>query len=208
MKRVLILLCCLLLVVCVFASCDDETTAPTNDPQQPQQHVHTFATTWSKDAEGHWYEATCDCADLLPNKLAHADLNNDGACDICTFTDHTHTYSEEWTADCTNHWNAAACGHVVAGANLAAHEDTTGDGKCDTCGYMIEDIHVHIYDRDYTTDESYHWYAPICEHADAPVTKEAPLLRFPGTGPSPERFFRQYGIDWTSHCVCRAWVQG
>ena len=39
MKRVLILLCCLLLVVCVFASCDDETTAPTNDPQQPQQHA-------------------------------------------------------------------------------------------------------------------------------------------------------------------------
>ncbi len=164
MKRVIALLLCLMLTVVMFAACVGEGT---------ETHVHTYRDTWSKDANGHWYEATCDCEDVAVNKIKHTDKNNDGKCDICEFTDHEHTYSEDWTADCTNHWHAADCGHTVEGKDVAAHEDKNGDGACDVCARIIEEIHVHIYATEWTTDDQYHWYAPICEHKDAELDKQA-----------------------------------
>lgn len=154
MKRVFALILCLAFCVLMVASC-----APT------EEHVHTYDTTWSKDAGSHWYAPNCGCEDA-PRimEFSHADGNNDGACDVCTYTDHTHTYAEEWTIDCTNHWNAADCGHTVAGANVAAHVDESNDGKCDVCGYVINDIHNHYYSSEWTSDETNHWHAPLCEH--------------------------------------------
>ena len=164
MKKIIALLLCLTVASCILASCNDASE---------NEHTHTYSTEWSSDSASHWHEPTCDCTDAEINKQSHVIDANTGACEICKFTDHTHTYSEDWTADCTNHWNAADCNHIVAGANLAPHSDENGDGRCDTCGYVIKDLHVHIYGSEYTTDESYHWYAPICEHKDAEVTKEA-----------------------------------
>ena len=170
-KRVILLLLCLALMVCMFASCDngdnntpaDETVNP---PSGEKGHVHTYSETLSSDAEGHWYEATCECEDVDAKKAAHADENNDGACDICKYTDHTHVYdTENWTVDCTNHWHAAMCDHIVAGIDVAAHADADEDGKCDVCKYVIEDIHVHVYEDDeWANDAQYHWHAALCEH--------------------------------------------
>ena len=126
-------------------------------------HVHTYSEEWTADAEGHFHQATCDDAEDEA-KQPHVDKNNDGACDICEYTDHTHTYSEDWTVDCTNHWHAADCGHTVAGADVAAHVDENEDGECDVCKYVIEDIHEHYFDSKWTSDESYHWHAALCEH--------------------------------------------
>lgn len=126
-------------------------------------HVHTYSEEWTADAEGHFHQATCDDAEDEA-KQPHVDKNNDGACDICEYTDHTHTYSEDWTVDCTNHWHAADCGHTVAGADVEAHVDENEDGECDVCKYVIEDIHEHYFDSKWTSDESYHWHAALCEH--------------------------------------------
>ena len=126
-------------------------------------HVHTYSEEWTADAEGHFHQATCDDAEDEA-KQPHVDKNNDGACDICEYTDHTHTYSEDWTVDCTNHWHAADCGHTVAGADVSAHVDENEDGECDVCKYVIEDIHEHYFDSKWTSDESYHWHAALCEH--------------------------------------------
>ena len=133
MKRVFALLLLVAFCVLAIASC-----API------EEHEHTYDTNWSKDANGHWYAPNCGCEDA-PRimELSHADKNNDGACDVCEYTDHTHTYAEEWTIDCTNHWHAADCGHTVAGTDVAAHVDDIYDGKCDVCGYVINDIHTH-----------------------------------------------------------------
>ena len=159
MKRVFALLLCLILTMVALASC------VATDSQGGDGHTHTFETEWSKDSEGHWYEATCDCEDLEPSKLAHVDANNDGACDLCTFTDHTHEYeTETWTVNCTQHWHAATCGHVVVGIDAADHADENADGKCDVCNYVIEDIHQHVYDDEWTYDEDNHWHAALCEH--------------------------------------------
>ena len=160
MKRVLALLLCLLCATLLLVACGDDSDTDN------QEHVHTFKTNeeWTKDAQNHWYDATCDCEDVVVTKLNHTDANNDGACDVCGFTNHEHEYSEEWTADCTNHWNAADCGHTVAGINVAAHEDKDGDGVCDVCKYVIEDLHEHIYSNEWSNGDGYHWYSAICEH--------------------------------------------
>lgn len=174
MKRVKTLVLCLASVVGV-ASFAVACTA-----EGDKKHEHTYATEWSKDAEGHWYDATCECVDVPVVKVAHVDANNDGACDICAFTDHEHTYAEGWTADCTNHWHAADCGHIVAGADLAAHADENSDGECDVCNYVIEDIHEHIYANEWSSDDQYHWYAAICEHKDQINGKEAHVINAAG----------------------------
>ena len=151
-KRLLAILLCLVLVVCVLAACGEE------------EHVHTFSETWSNDAQGHWYEPTCDCEDAPMPKYNHADKNNDGACDVCEYESCDHTYSEDWTANCTQHWNDASCGHLVAGANRADHIDAENDGRCDVCNYIIVDIHEHYYSSEWTSDGEYHWHAAVCEH--------------------------------------------
>ncbi|MBQ7347475.1 MAG: hypothetical protein IJW55_05915 [Clostridia bacterium] len=168
MKRVIALLLGLVLIACTFTACF--SMAP------EETHTHTYSETWSSDAEGHWYDPTCDCEDAPIKKLAHADANNDGACDVCTFTNHTHTYAEGWTVDCTNHWHAADCGHTVAGTDVAAHVDESEDGKCDVCAYVIEDIHVHYYDDAWSNDAEYHWHAALCEHSVEVADKEAHIL--------------------------------
>ena len=170
MKRVLSIVLVLALSLGALASC-----GPGEEP-----HTHTYSDKLSSDSANHWYDATCDCEDAPITKLQHIDDNNDGACDICKFTDHEHTYSEDWTVDCTNHWNAADCGHIVAGANIAAHTDENTDGKCDVCAYVINDIHEHYYSTEWTSDSEYHWHAPLCEHKTELSGKEAHNLNAAG----------------------------
>ena len=173
MKRIIALLLCLVMVVCVIASCGEPEEA----------HSHTYSETWSSDAVGHWYQATCDCEDAPEQKFSHVDKNNDGACDVCEYKmacADGHTYAEGWTVDCTNHWNAADCGHIVAGANVAAHADANGDGECDVCKYVINDIHTHYFDTKWTGDGEYHWHAALCEHGVEVADKAAHVLNAAG----------------------------
>lgn len=46
-------------------------------------HVHNYATTWSKDENGHWYACLNDGHTGEYNKIPHADTDNDGECDAC-----------------------------------------------------------------------------------------------------------------------------
>lgn len=52
-------------------------------------HEHTYATTWSSDASGHWYAATCTygdaCTTAKKDSAAHTDTDGDGVCDTCKF---------------------------------------------------------------------------------------------------------------------------
>ena len=170
MKRVLALLLVFMLCICALVSCGEEEEEP---------HVHTFSESWTADAEGHWYAATCECEEVEITKLAHSDKNNDGACDVCEYKiacADGHSYAEEWTVDCTNHWHAADCGHVVAGSGVAAHADANNDGKCDTCFYVIRDIHNHYYDDEWSGDAEYHWHAALCEHGVEVADKAAHVV--------------------------------
>ena len=48
-----------------------------------KQHVHTYATEWSKDATNHWHESTCDHK-VVDGKAAHT-LGTDGKCTTCGY---------------------------------------------------------------------------------------------------------------------------
>ncbi len=75
-----------------------------------------------------------------------------------------HTFSEAWSSDATNHWHRATCEHGEVKGDLAAHVDAGQDGLCDVCGYEIG--HEHTYAADWSSDESKHWKAATCAHAD------------------------------------------
>ncbi|MBQ7761612.1 MAG: hypothetical protein IJ400_06110 [Clostridia bacterium] len=186
MKRVLAILLCLLLClgVVAMAACNNEGSGDPVDPNGGQQtHVHTFKTDadWSKDASGHWYDATCDCADVTLRKLQHVDDNKDAICDVCKFEyDHEHTYAEDWTADCTNHWYTANCGCIIAGDQIGKHADENGDGECDVCKYVINDLHNHYYATEWSSDAENHWHAALCEHSVEVADKAAHNLNDAG----------------------------
>ena len=175
MKRVIALVLCALLCVGALVGCGSEGG---------DSHVHTFDySKWSYDANGHWFNATCDCEVVTEEKLKHVDENLDGACDACKYVYECkdgHTYSAEWAADCTNHWQVADCGHITAPANLAEHADASGDGVCDTCGYVINDLHTHYYDSAWTSDAEYHWHKALCEHNVEITDKAAHTLNAAG----------------------------
>ncbi|MBQ7387630.1 MAG: hypothetical protein IJW03_05650 [Clostridia bacterium] len=156
MKRVSLLLC-LVLTLCALAACS--------------AHEHDYSTEWSADSVGHWHDALCDCENAEVVKEDHTDSNNDGACDVCEFTDHTHTYSSKWVTNATHHWNAADCGHTAEG-NKGAHEDNNNDGACDTCAMVMGDAsHVHTFSDNYSYDDTHHWKNVTCEHTGAKVTE-------------------------------------
>lgn len=183
-KRVLAVLLCLLCAMLLLVACGDNNTDTDNQGNNTnnQGHVHTYKTNeeWTKDAQGHWYDATCECEDAPITKLNHTDANNDGACDVCAFTNHEHEYTEDWTADCTNHWNAADCGHTVVGINIGAHVDEDADGRCDVCNYIIEDLHEHYYSSEWSNDGEYHWHAALCEHKVEVADKAAHVINDAG----------------------------
>lgn len=103
-------------------------------------HKHSYATTWTTDANGHWY-ACSGCEEK--GSYAEHDFENacDKDCSICGYTrDVDHSYAAEWTSDSANHWHeCAGCGEK---ADEAAHEpgaeatETTAQ-TCTICGYEI-----------------------------------------------------------------------
>ena len=56
---------------------------PTPDPE-PEAHEHTFATEYSKDAENHWFAATCEHTSEVKDLAAHSYTN--GVC-VCGQTE-------------------------------------------------------------------------------------------------------------------------
>lgn len=92
-------------------------------------HTHKYATTYSKDATGHWYAATCghDVKDGFASHTSSGAATEAKAevCTVCGYEiapqlTHTHTYATTYSKDATGHWYAATCGHDVQGS-FAAH---------------------------------------------------------------------------------------
>ena len=128
---------------------------------------HTFdETTWLTDENSHWYGATCDHYGAVKDKAAHADEDNDGACDVCAYTgDHKHSFSDAWSSDDKQHWHDASCGHTVQ-SDLENHVDFAKDGICDVCGWF-DQSHSHSFSDEWVSDVVYHWHSATCEHTGA-----------------------------------------
>lgn len=52
---------------------------------EPPAHEHTYASSWTSNANQHWHAATCEHASLKKDLGEHVDADNDGKCDVCGY---------------------------------------------------------------------------------------------------------------------------
>ena len=102
---------------------------------------------------------------------------------------HEHTFAEEWSKDETHHWHEATCEHADA-VEKAEHawgagevtkqptEEAKGE-KTFTCvcgATKVEEMdvlpHTHKFAEEWSKDETHHWKASTCGHADAETKAE------------------------------------
>ena len=67
-------------------------------------HEHTFSDEWTKDANKHWHDATCEHKDQVKDEGPHVDEDKNNKCDVCGYEMGTPTpigcevTAEEWLA--------------------------------------------------------------------------------------------------------------
>lgn len=113
-----------------------------------EEHVHSWSTEWSKDAQNHWHD--CDGCDETKDLAPHS--FSEGECTVCGQADpdyeppitHTHSWSTVWSKDETNHWHA--CSGCTEIKDSAPH--TFSEGVCTVCGQVDPD-----YDPDQGGEE-------------------------------------------------------
>lgn len=90
----------------------------------------------------------------------------------CGEEPHVHTYENGWSSDETMHWHAATCEHTELKSSPNSHNFE--DGVCTICDYEKKDseegknpvTHEHEYATEWSSNETHHWHAAICEHSD------------------------------------------
>ncbi len=122
-------------------SCNDEATS----------HEHNYIG-WKSDNVYHWYECkNSGCDEIIKDKGAHIDTDNNGECDECGYVvgmvTHVHDYGTEWMTDSTYHWHEcqnAGCDEKIKDKDI--HFDESNDGYCDECGVKVDtgaSLHEH-----------------------------------------------------------------
>ena len=130
-KNLALILFLVLISAFALSACDKEETCE-----------HTFSEKWSSSADKHWHATTCGHGEVRGNEAAHADSDEDGLCDVCSYElGHTHTFASEWSFDAEKHWKEATCSHTGEVSEEAAHADDDLNGKCDLCL-----AHTHVLD--------------------------------------------------------------
>ena len=149
-------------------------------------HTHHYSTSWSKDANNHWY--ACSGCSTPKDKATHDYTNAcDTDCNTCGYVrEITHAYKTEWSKDAEKHWyECSVCGdkknETIHTPGADATETT--DQTCTVCGYVIREALGHTHNHNtMKNDETNHWNECACgdktgitAHAwdDGVVTKEA-----------------------------------
>ena len=177
----LVLLCLSLLLLLALVSCKPE-------------HSCSFSEEWKNDSTNHWHECECGLKNEEgAHTFGEWQLNGDSEevreCSVCTYKEtkpverHVHDYSDIWSKDANNHW------HSCSGCNVPADkaEHAWGEGEvitpateeaeglskytCSVCQATKEEAipmleHTHKFADTLTYDETHHWYASTCSHAD------------------------------------------
>ena len=103
-----------------------------------------------------------------------------------------HTYESEWSYDADSHWYAATCEHTNERKDEAAHawdegvvtiqptEETDGERlhTCTVCDTTKTEAiphldHVHTFAEEWSYNETKHWKAATCNHANEKGNEEA-----------------------------------
>lgn len=132
------------------------------DMQQPEEHKHTFADTWSHDENTHWHAATCNDTTERQDEAPHVDEDDNQFCDVCgEFIEHVHKFSEtEWEFDEVKHWRPAICTHKTEKGD--ENEHSFSGGVCE-CGVKASEIDVYnaLTELEMTEDAFADWRAAI-----------------------------------------------
>ena len=175
----------LLIMVLVLASCN-------------LIHQCEFGDEWKYDADGHYFECECGAKDSISahefGEWAEGETEKVRECCVCGYQEtapiekHEHDYSEHWSKDGEYHW------HSCAGCNVPAdkQEHQWGEGEvitpateeaeglskhtCSVCQATKEEAipkleHTHKFADTLSYDETHHWYASTCGHAEATKDK-------------------------------------
>ena len=148
------------------SNCDSEC----NNCGEKREAAHKFATTWSSDAEGHWYACTYKCGEKK-DYAAHTASSDGKSCTVCkaklTTDEHVHDMSTEWITDANYHWHRCnkknpSCYYVE---DKAAHDYDDGcDATCNTCGYVRLEL-PHNYLPEWQANAEGHWQ--VCADCNA-----------------------------------------
>ncbi len=121
-------------VVCAYEKTEAVDSLP---------HSHTYESTWSNNADGHWYAASCEHTDHAKDYSEHsfgegvvttaptesAEGVKTYKCGVCGYEktekldrlSHKHTYDSAWSTDADGHWHAATCEHTDHAKDYAKH---------------------------------------------------------------------------------------
>ena len=99
------------------------------------------------------------------DKASHSfDNACDTSCNVCKATrEIEHKFSTQWSKNSTKHWHACTvCGAKDGEGNHYPGPAATEEKAqyCLTCGLMMmpQKSHTHTYSKDFTSDETGHWY--------------------------------------------------
>ena len=153
---------------------NDCDTTCNNECGTTREITHSYSSTWSSDATGHWYPCS-SCGDKK-DFTAHtpgpeATEKAPQTCTVCNFEIkpalvHVHVLEKEWTTDSNYHWHRCekrnpSCYHV---SDKARHDyDNDCDVNCNTCGYIREA--PHRYKPEWQANADGHWN--ICSTCSA-----------------------------------------
>ena len=143
------------------SACDPDC----NVCSKQRQIQHDVATTWSKDADGHWH-ACSKCDEKIEfskhNAGPEATEEKDQVCTTCSYVieakkEHQHNFEKEWTSDKVGHWHSCSGKNCKVENAYSAHVyDNECDADCNTCDYERENS--HNYDTDgWKTSNFEHW---------------------------------------------------
>lgn len=125
------------------SSTEDSVPSTNSSNQKPpvDGHEHTYESTYSYDAQNHYYAANCEHKDEVKDSEPHSyDENGDCKCGY-----HQHTYSTEYSFDADNHFNRATCIHKEEIANVEAHSyNEENVCKCGKVKDEVQDIILAI----------------------------------------------------------------
>lgn len=123
--------------------------------------AHEYYEEWYHDQTNHWHAPKCDHVQIK-DVGEHADADNDGICDGCSWNyDHEHPF--HWIIEDDGHTKVIDCTHTVTeGLDKEAHVDADNDRLCDVCKHSYN--HTHDFAEEWTTDENYHWH--ICTDSE------------------------------------------
>ena len=177
-----------------FVGCKDPEPAHEHefsDSWTKDGTYHWHAATCGHDVTDSKVEHSFGDWTVTKEATEEAEGSRERSCTVCGYTAteaiaklaHTHKFAESWSKDATYHWYAATCEHTTEVSGKAAHifgnwtttkaateeAEGTKERSCTVCGYTATEAiaklaHTHKFAKEWTKDETYHWYASTCGH--------------------------------------------